>query len=221
MASVVDEVVCAGDAVLQFRFSNEVLEMLRKHHVPCVMGNHDHILLSQDGVRARANGLVRPENLRFMQDWPTSLRLTPGGKKIYIAHGSPWNHLNEYILPQSKNTRRLGEIGADVMILGHTHYSMVLRVGRTLVINPGSICASSRDMNYERHWTYAILDLDTEEVEIRSKVDPRLQHMSAGDRGIIYQPEHVEPIITLIQPADEPQPDAWEKVFVDTDDLFR
>lgn len=170
----VDEVLFAGDANLQFRFSNEVVEILRQHQAQCVLGNHDGILLSTAGVRVRTNGYIRQENIRLVQSWPSCLQVTLGGKKIYVAHGSPWDNLNEYIMPRSRNTPRLDEVGADIMILGHTHSPMVLRVGRTLAINPGS-CGFPRDIKYERQWTYALLDLDTEEVEIRGKLAPGFQ----------------------------------------------
>jgi predicted phosphodiesterase len=69
----VDELVCAGDAVYQFRFSNEVMDLLREHNARYVLGNHEEVLLGRWGERARSGPHVRPENLAYMQSQPLTL----------------------------------------------------------------------------------------------------------------------------------------------------
>ena len=60
----VDELVCAGDAVYQFRFSNEVTELLRRRGARYVLGNHEEVLLGRWGERARStSGLARKNSL--------------------------------------------------------------------------------------------------------------------------------------------------------------
>ena len=49
----VDELICAGDACYQFRFSNGVAQRLRECGARYVLGNHEDILLSPAGIRAQ------------------------------------------------------------------------------------------------------------------------------------------------------------------------
>ena len=176
----IDELLCAGDAVYQFRFSNEVMEMLRERHARYVLGNHEEVLLGRWGERARSAPSVRKENLEYMggQSFDVDTRLN--GKRLYMVHGSPWEPHNEYLYPNSPGLARLAQIEADFVILGHTHYHMARHVGRSLVINPGS-CGEARDHRNNFRLSYAILDTETEEVTFdhfddptRAPVDPRI-----------------------------------------------
>ncbi|MCH7661594.1 MAG: metallophosphoesterase, partial [Euryarchaeota archaeon] len=43
----VDELICAGDAVYQFRFSNEVIALLKERNARYILGNHERVLLGE------------------------------------------------------------------------------------------------------------------------------------------------------------------------------
>lgn len=196
----VDELLCVGDAVEQVRFSNEVMEMLRSRRARYVLGNHEDVLLGRWGERARNAPTVRRENLAYMQSQPFDVDVRLNGRRIYVVHGSPWESRNEsvqrqdpalsspgeiggdfvimgrthnyeYIYPNSPALARMGEIGSDFVILGHTHYHMAVRVGRSLVINPGS-CGEARDHRNGFRLSYAVLDTQTEEVTFDHFDDP-------------------------------------------------
>jgi putative phosphoesterase len=175
----VDELVCAGDAVYQFRFSNEVTELLREHNARYVLGNHEEVLLGRWGERARSGPNVRPENLAYMQRQPLNLDVQVNGKRLYMVHGSPWEPYNEYIYPNSPALTRLGRIGSDIIILGHTHYNMAVRAGRSLIVNPGS-CGEARDHRNDFRLSYAVLDTGSEEVTFDHFDDPTRAPLSAG-----------------------------------------
>ena len=85
-AASVDDVWLAGDAVLQYRFSNEVIESVRDHGITYVVGNHELTLLSQDGERARSAPDVRRHNLDFMAEAPNAARDADLGQAA--AHGA-------------------------------------------------------------------------------------------------------------------------------------
>jgi putative phosphoesterase len=168
----VDELLCAGDSVYQFRFSNEVMQLLRARGARYILGNHEDALLGRWGERARAAAWVRADDLAYMADQPDRLTTTlPGGKSLVMVHGSPWEPHNEYIYPNSPALARLAEIDADYVILGHTHYQMAERVGRTLVINPGS-AGEARDARNHFRLSYAVLDTETDEVRFDDFADP-------------------------------------------------
>src|SRR5271165_787613 len=71
MSSRVDDVLLAGDAVLQYRFSNEVMETVRENGISYVVGNHELTLL-QHGSRACQAPTVRAHNLDLMAGSPKS-----------------------------------------------------------------------------------------------------------------------------------------------------
>lgn len=167
----VDELLCAGDAVYQFRFSNEVMRLLRERGARYILGNHEEVLLGHWGERARSAAWVRRDELAYMAEQASRLETTIGGKRLVMVHGSPFEPRNEYIYPNSRSLSRLGEIDADYVVLGHTHYQIAERVGRVLVINPGS-AGEARDARNAFQLSCAVLDTQTDEVTFEDFQDP-------------------------------------------------
>jgi len=58
------------------------------------------------------------------------------------------------------------------VLYGHTHHQLVRRVGRVLVINPGS-AGEARDSGNGRQLSCAVLDTITEEVVVTDFPDAR------------------------------------------------
>lgn len=166
-----DEILCAGDLIYEYRFSNEVMDLVRRRGIRLVLGNHEAVFLGPQGARARANGTANPDHIRFLQEAPFTLDIRVDGKRLLMIHGSPWEPHNEYLYPSHPKLGRLTELGADIVILGHTHYAMAARMGRTLVVNPGS-CGEARDPRYDYQLTYAVLDTASGEVVIGAFPDP-------------------------------------------------
>jgi len=174
----VDELVCAGDAVYQFRFSNDVVALLKERGARYILGNHERVLLSDWGARARSAGHVRADLVDYMAAQPYQLETQINGKKLVVVHGSPFDPHDEYLYPHSPNLKKLAAIDADYLILGHTHFHLAERIGRALVINPGS-AGEPRDHRNGFRLSCAVLDSETGEVEFhhyddptRPKVDP-------------------------------------------------
>lgn len=134
----VDELWCAGDIVNQSWFSNETVELLRRHRARCVFGNHDAMLLSAQGVRARQAAHVEAELLDFLAELPLRVEADLDGKRVVMTHATPFPPHSEYVWPHSPELQRLGAVDADYLILGHTHQAMAVQVGSVLVVNPGS-----------------------------------------------------------------------------------
>lgn len=167
----VDELICAGDMIYQFRFSNEVVERLRERGAHIVLGNHEETFLSRDGVRARAADWIHQDTLAFLGEQPFTLRTNADGKRIFVVHASPWEPYREYLYPHSPTLRRFAEFEADIVIMGHTHYQMAERVGSALLINPGS-AGEPRDSRNDFQLSFAVLDSATEEVRFGNYFDP-------------------------------------------------
>ena len=167
----VDELLCAGDAIYQFRFSNEVIVRLREVGARFILGNHEEILLSDAGVRARESPKVDRELLAWASEHPNTLRTQVDGKTLLMFHATPWEPRRDYLYPSSSELQKLAHLEADFVIYGHTHYQLERRIGNALVINPGS-AGEPRDPNNDFQLSYAVLDTSDESVTFDSFPDP-------------------------------------------------
>ena len=161
----VDELLCAGDVVEEFRFDNDAVELLRDRGARCVLGNHDIGLLSDHGARARGAPHVRADLVEFLAAQPLSIDVTVDGRRLVMTHASPCPPHTQYVWPQSPELKRIAAVDADYVVIGHTHSQLVQRVGRPLVINPGS-AGQARDASNGRRLSYAVLDAATGDVQI-------------------------------------------------------
>jgi putative phosphoesterase len=159
----VDELLCAGDAFYEYRFSNEVVELLRERGARYVLGNHEAVLLGPSGIRARQSASVRQENVEWVAQQPKSIEVDVNGKRLVMVHASPMDPYTQYVWAGSPELKRLGDIEADYIVLGHTHAQMAERAGRALVINPGST-GEARDLANGRKLSYAVLDTSSGEL---------------------------------------------------------
>ena len=160
----VEELFCAGDAVYGFRWSNEVVDLLRGRKAHVVLGNHDSDFLKVHRERNGSNGYISPENYRFMTELPRSYQIELGGRKVHMVHASPDAPFFEYVYPQSDKFKQFGRLEADLFIYGHTHVSVVQQLDRVLVVNPGS-AGEVRDPARPK-LTYAVVDLASMEALI-------------------------------------------------------
>jgi putative phosphoesterase len=179
MAPEVDEILLMGDAVYEYRFSNEVVGAARRLGMRYILGNHEMVLLGPHGERARSAPTVDPVNVAYLRDLPLRIDVRLGGKRVCMVHGSPWAPYDEYLYAGGPTLARCSELDLDILLLGHTHVPMVQRVGRTLVVNPGSL-GESREPGVPRPVSYAVLDTTSEEVEVRRFPNPRFGAMAAA-----------------------------------------
>ena len=159
----VDELLCAGDSIYEYRFSNEVIDLLRRRGARSVLGNHESVFLGPQGVRARGAANVRADLVEYMASQPLSLEVNVDGKRLVMVHATPFEPNQAYVFPGSPELQRLSNFEADYVVLGHTHTQMAERVGRALVINPGS-GGDARDLANGRRLSYAVLDTSSGEV---------------------------------------------------------
>lgn len=170
---VVDNIYCMGDITGYYPFPNEVIKELQNRNIICVKGNHDEYLLDgvapdseNDFVKASVQftkKIISQESLDFLKELPEKIETVIDGKKVLICHGSPWDNLEERIYPDFTEFEKFESVEQDLVILGHTHYPMVVEIGGKRVINPGS-CGQPRDYNL---LSYAIWDTKTDEFEIK------------------------------------------------------
>jgi predicted phosphodiesterase len=169
----VDEVLCAGDAFSDHRFSNEVVAALRETGARYVLGNHEMTLLGPAGTNARQSSRVDRDHLEFVADRPSQLHARIDGCRLLMVHGSPWEPYGHYLQPASPKFQRCAELEADYVVVGHTHSPFVRRFGATLVVNPGSL-GRSDDPELGDDVSYAVLDTSSGEARIERFANPLL-----------------------------------------------
>ena len=162
----VDRVLCAGDAVSEYQFCAETVQLLQHVNAQCIQGNHEMVLFSGRNAPYLSKCQVEfaPELLDALATAPVSFAFEAAGARILMVHASPWKPFEDYILPHSPKLARFAHLPYDFVILGHTHVPMVERVSGVTVINPGS-CSQPRDQ--DPRGSYALLDVERREVEIR------------------------------------------------------
>jgi putative phosphoesterase len=162
----IDALLCLGDSIHQYRFSNAVIGRLRELDALAILGNHEETFLGPDGGPARAGAEIDRALLEWLAERPDRHELRIDGKRILMVHSTPWEPRGSYVLPECPELRRFGEADADIVLYGHTHRQVVRRVGRVLVVNPGS-AGVGRDQRNGGQLSCAVLDTASEEVVVR------------------------------------------------------
>ena len=148
-----DVCLCLGDLVDYGLDPVPCIDWVRRRCLYTVRGNHDHgvcqnvKLSGQNGfkfltsvTRPLSRARCGPEDLRFLGTLPLTQMVTLDDLRFLLVHGTPRDPMDEYGPPDVNFwTRRLQNVDADVICVGHTHQAFMLEVGDKLVINPGSV----------------------------------------------------------------------------------
>ena len=85
-----------------------------------------------------------------------SKRLTLDNTRFLLVHATPRDPLDEYAIADVDFwSRRLGDVDAQVICVGHTHQPYVMEVGDKLIVNPGSV---GQPRDGDPRASYAIID---------------------------------------------------------------
>lgn len=132
------------------------LAWMRSNVKYAVRGDHDHVTVNHAefvlppeerelalATRDHTLRQLRPADLAYLADLPTTLRVELGGAKFFLVHAKPSDPLTRGIdiTTASENTLRteMHNIDADVIFVGHAHIPAIRRIGTTHWVNPGSL----------------------------------------------------------------------------------
>jgi predicted phosphodiesterase len=152
----VDRIVVGGD-VVPGPMAFEALERLRAVDLPvdCITGNGDREVLAhraglenstlpaqvREALRWSA-GQLDDELARWMAGWPATLRLSlPELGDVLFCHATPRSD-TEIVTRLTRDTHVAAILeGADasLVVCGHTHMQFDRRIGRTRLVNAGSV----------------------------------------------------------------------------------
>jgi putative phosphoesterase len=185
LEAVLDEigdlkVYCLGDIVGYGASPNEVVRTLQEIGATCVIGNHDHASIHGDISEFTSSAAIAAtwtsrqlsqDSLEFLGSLPREIHTTLGGKRLYMAHGSPDDTMWEYVTPFSHSELfdyYLERAKADVIALGHTHVPFLWRSSESdgIVFNPGSV---GQPRDGDNRASYAIMAVEGDNVEVEHR----------------------------------------------------
>lgn len=153
-----DAIWCAGDVVGRGPHPNEAIQLVREREIPTVQGNWDEAVgmgrevtgSIWDSPEAERQGLaslswttasLSEENLAWLRQLPTNLRLDIEGRTAHLFHGSPLKQ-SEYLW-QDRPTRHFARIasdeGDDLFCFGHSHETFHRVSGQAHFVAAGSV----------------------------------------------------------------------------------
>lgn len=189
-----------GDICGYYYHQDEVIGLLKNmKHLFAVKGNHDELFLKimddnnleaeyteRYGFSARLlKAAIKPESLSFLHGLTDVFEVE--NKMFAFYHGSPWNHLEEYVYPDSSLERFAG-LGYSFVFCAHTHYPMDRTIGTVRVVNPGS-CGQPRN---KMPPSFAIVDTDKGNVKfhyVPYDPTPLLRDIQRHDERLEYLSE--------------------------------
>jgi putative phosphoesterase len=157
-----ERIVCAGDVVGYGPFPDRTVKFLDARKIEAVRGNHDRWAIARGpGLRDEfGGGAPSAKAIAVIAALPPHLVIETKGRIVVVVHGSPASDM-EYVRRNSHGPEVLDnlleQLGADILVVGHTHAPMWYRGERGLVVNPGS-AISMPVVRTSR--TFAMLDTD-------------------------------------------------------------
>ncbi len=148
-----DVCLCLGDLVDYGPDPAPCVRWAMTHATYAIRGNHDHGVAQGIPVNG-ATGyryltqVSRPsmwaalghDERRYLLQLPVTQRATLGGKRYLMVHATPRDPLDEYVLKDPLMwAKRLRNVDADVVCVGHSHIQFSLQVNGVAVLNPGSV----------------------------------------------------------------------------------
>jgi len=153
-----DAIMCLGDLVGYGAYPNEVIDFVRQHDIPVLMGNYDDGVGFDrddcgcvykdpaDDARGHQSLLwtrehVTPDRKAYLRGLPFDRRETDDGRQVRFVHGSP-RKINEYLYEDRSESvfRNVARVAnAEILFFGHTHLPYQKQVSGTLFVNAGSV----------------------------------------------------------------------------------
>ena len=150
----IDELVIGGD-VLPGPWPQETLDRLLRGDLRCrfIYGNGERDVISalHNGDLARVPEQFRPaihwvaqqiKTDQIISDWPLLTGLDVDGLgHVVFCHATPRNDNDIFtkLTPEEALQPIFDAVNADLVVCGHTHMQFDRRIGRTRVVNAGSV----------------------------------------------------------------------------------
>lgn len=165
----IKNILCAGDLVGFGPNPNECVHLVRKSLATCVRGNQDDVAPRNDppvGLDEWAKLAMKWTRKQLTDDnkkYLSELPLTRIVGDIFMAHGSPFDPLHEFVYEHDNIAHFVEAVKMPVIITAHTHKPFVRLINKTVWINPGSV-GQPRDQDSRA--SYCVFDTESKKAEI-------------------------------------------------------
>ena len=197
----VEKLLVTGDLVGYYYMPSEVMQLLAPWQKYIVRGNHEDMLAKAIEnpselveIEKRYGSAIQvaletlsQDQLDTLCNLPHPLNIEIGGMKILLSHGAPWDN-DFYVYPDAETDilTKCASQDFDIVIMGHTHYPMLKKLGKTQVVNPGSV---GQPRNHKPGAQWAMLDTVTAEVTFYNEfydVEPLLAEIKLRNPELPY-----------------------------------
>lgn len=200
-AQRIDALICMGDLAFRGPQPAECLARIRALGVPCVYGNTDQMLLS--AVPGEWSARVPPAcaappaslpwvrwhtqrlsaaDLAYLAALPFEHRLEANGQRLCFVHATPQDCISAILPtdPAAALDARLDGVGADWLVMGHTHQAFAFRHGSAQLLNTGAVGFS---LDRDPRASYAVLDTAHGTITLRRVAYDRDAAVAAARRS--------------------------------------
>lgn len=202
---VFDACLFLGDVVDYATDPVPCIEWVQRFATATVRGNHDHsvaqrVLVRSVGTFRRMSAAMRPHHFDVLSDdhlsWlarlPVTRHLTLDGRSYLLVHATPRDPMDEYIGDSLEQwSARLDHVDVDFVCVGHTHIPMHLNLGKTQVVNPGSV---GQPRDGDARAAYAVIDDGVIEFRrVAYDIDRTVAHMrqSGIEAAVVERAEQI------------------------------
>lgn len=183
-----DVIYCLGDLVGYNIWPNEVIQEIRKRHIPVIAGNYDDgIGRSSDDCGCAyktdvekemgkisisyTNSVIGEDERAWLRSLPSHIRIeypsNDGKLQLLLVHGSP-RKINEYLFEdrdEKSLLKILEQANADILCFGHTHqpYHRILESninGKNIVRHAINIGSVGKPKDGNPQGGYVLLHID-------------------------------------------------------------
>ena len=148
-----DQLWCLGDLVDYGPKPREVIRWISERAAHTVRGNHDHAVgfdvdaqcsppykrLAEE-TRQFTLAVCSKEDVAFLRNIAVQREIEICDTRFSLVHAMPTDPLFGYCPRESEQWhQQIKWIRADVLIVGHTHTPFIRKIGRTTIVNPGSL----------------------------------------------------------------------------------
>ena len=133
---------------------------------------------------------LQPRDLEAIDSWPLTKQLTVDGiGDVLFCHATPRNDTEIFLktTPDDKLQPIFDSLGVQLVVCGHTHMQFDRIVGRTRIINAGSVGMPFQDAG--AYWALVgpgvslrrtVYDLDQAAARVRATAYPQAAQCAAG-----------------------------------------
>ncbi|WP_462250693.1 metallophosphoesterase family protein [Ekhidna sp.] len=199
--SDVEKLLVLGDIVGYYYTPDRILSMLDEWDYELIRGNHE-ILLQQLSNNEISLSTLQPkygsghkialdrlekEQIHKLVSAPDQQKLKIDNTTVLMCHGSNWDPYF-YLYPDTDEEilKRSGEVNADFVFVGHSHYAFVHHNENNVLVNVGSV-GQSRAKGGIANWL--ILDTVSQTFELKETsydVNPLIEDVKKIDPEVDY-----------------------------------